>query len=101
MFLLRLRMLFKAAGRDVLQLFYAWRHPSTPRAVKLGSLLLLAYLVSPFDLLPDWLPFVGVADDIAIATLAVPFLLRRLPSDARRDTEFSARNFLGRFAFWR
>jgi uncharacterized membrane protein YkvA (DUF1232 family) len=101
MFLLRLRMLLKTAGRDVLQLFYAWRHPSTPRAVKIASLLLVAYLVSPFDLLPDWLPVIGIADDIAVAALLVPFLLRRLPADARRDSEFSSRNLLGRFAFWR
>jgi uncharacterized membrane protein YkvA (DUF1232 family) len=101
MFLLRLRMFFKAAGRDLLQLGYAWRHPSTPRSVKLGSLLLLAYVVSPIDVLPDWLPLLGITDDILVASLAVPFLLRKLPADARRDTEFSSRNFWRRFGFWK
>lgn len=101
MFLLRLRMLLKTAGRNGFQLLFAIWHPATPRAVKLGALLLLGYLISPFDLLPDWLPLLGVADDVAIAALLIPFLLNRLPEQARRDTELSSRSLLGRFAFWR
>ena len=50
---LRIRRLFRTTGREALILWYAFRNPATPGAIKLGSVLLLAYLLSPIDLLPD------------------------------------------------
>lgn len=44
-----------------------------------------AYLISPVDLLPDVIPFLGVVDDIVLVPLAVRFLLDRLPAAVRKD----------------
>jgi uncharacterized membrane protein YkvA (DUF1232 family) len=61
-------------------LFFAWRHPLTPAYMK-GLLTALAlYIVSPIDLLPDYLPVVGIADDTALLTGAVLFLTNLLPA---------------------
>ncbi|HVL58129.1 MAG TPA: YkvA family protein [Burkholderiaceae bacterium] len=78
----RLRLLFKRFGRDALVLLFALRHPSTPRSVKLGVALMALYLVSPIDLIPDFLVLLGITDDVALLAIGVPVLLRRLPLDA-------------------
>jgi uncharacterized membrane protein YkvA (DUF1232 family) len=38
--------------------------------------LILVYVISPIDILPDWIPIIGVVDDIALITFAIPFLLK-------------------------
>jgi uncharacterized membrane protein YkvA (DUF1232 family) len=43
----------------------------TPQRVALFAAL--AYVVSPLDVLPDWLPFLGQADDVAVVTAALAF----------------------------
>jgi uncharacterized membrane protein YkvA (DUF1232 family) len=99
--LLRLRRLLKSAGRDVTQLYYACRNPQTPRAVKLAAGLLLVYLISPFDLVPEVVPVFGLLDDITLAAFAIPALLRRLPQSARMQAEVDSEALLRRLAFWR
>jgi uncharacterized membrane protein YkvA (DUF1232 family) len=99
--MLRLRKLLKIAGRDLALLWYACRNPATPKSVKLGALALALYLVSPIDLIPDWIPLAGWLDDVTIATLAIPFLLRMVPLAQREQAEQQGDGFLRRFAFWR
>jgi uncharacterized membrane protein YkvA (DUF1232 family) len=78
----RLKLLFQRIGRDALVLLFACRHPSTPRSVKLGVALMALYLISPIDLIPDFLVLLGITDDVALLAIGVPFLLRRVPLDA-------------------
>lgn len=37
--------------------------------------LVFVYLISPLDIIPDWLPVVGVLDDFALLALAIPMLI--------------------------
>lgn len=37
--------------------------------------LVLLYLISPLDFIPDWIPVIGVFDDIALLALAMPMLI--------------------------
>lgn len=53
----------------------------------LALLLVALYGVNPFDLVPDFIPFVGVVDDAAM--LAV--LWRALRKDATRFVEWESR----------
>lgn len=46
----------KALKRDILSLYYAVHHPSTPWYCKLLPWLVLAYALSPLDLIPDFIP---------------------------------------------
>lgn len=38
--------------------------------------LALVYLISPIDIIPDWIPVIGVLDDLAILTFAIPLLVK-------------------------
>ena len=49
-----------------LVVYYALQSPALPRKDKAKIIAALAYLVLPFDILPDAIPVVGVIDDAAI-----------------------------------
>jgi uncharacterized membrane protein YkvA (DUF1232 family) len=45
--------------------------PVLPRAVKIVLAAAVVYLVSPIDLVPDFIPFVGYLDDLLLAAVLV------------------------------
>ena len=47
-----------------------------PRRAKVGLALLLASLVSPLDLVPDFIPLVGQLDDAVLVAIAVAYVVR-------------------------
>jgi uncharacterized membrane protein YkvA (DUF1232 family) len=49
---------------------------SLPRGVRVRLWLLLAYLVSPLDLIPDVVPVLGYADDVVVVALALRSVVR-------------------------
>ncbi len=56
--------------------------PDTPWTVKGILLLAILYLLSPFDLVPDWIVGLGLLDDLVIVSLLVGWAIRlvnRLP----------------------
>ncbi|NAW50410.1 DUF1232 domain-containing protein [Elizabethkingia argentiflava] len=40
--------------------------------------LAILYVLSPIDIIPDWIPVIGAMDDIAVLSLAIPALIREL-----------------------
>jgi len=52
------------------------RDPSLPRGVRIRLWLLLGYLASPIDLVPDFVPIVGYADDALIVAIALRSVVR-------------------------
>lgn len=77
----RLTLLWSVIRGDARQLWFALRHPAAPGWLKLGTALIALYLLSPVDIVPDWLPVIGVVDDLVLVPLAIRWLLRRLPQD--------------------
>lgn len=57
---------------------------SLPRGVRIRLALLMAYLAIPFDLIPDFLPIIGYADDAIIVALVLRSTVRRAGLDAVR-----------------
>jgi uncharacterized membrane protein YkvA (DUF1232 family) len=59
--------------------------PATSRPVRLALLLLLAWLLSPIDLIPEFLPGIGPLDDVVVAALVLRWAGRRSgPAALRR-----------------
>ena len=77
----RLPLLWAVLSGDALKLWFALRHPAAPGWLKLGTALIALYVLSPIDLIPDVLPFIGVVDDLVLVPLAIRWLLKRLPPD--------------------
>jgi uncharacterized membrane protein YkvA (DUF1232 family) len=58
--------------------------PATPQSVKLAFWGLLAYLVNPIDLIPDFLPVIGPLDDLILAAIVLRWATRRVGAEAVR-----------------
>jgi uncharacterized membrane protein YkvA (DUF1232 family) len=83
----RLTLLWVLVRGDARQLWFALRHPAAPGWLKPAVALLLLYLFSPVDLIPDALPVIGIVDDLVLLPLAVRWLLSKLPASLRRDLD--------------
>jgi uncharacterized membrane protein YkvA (DUF1232 family) len=53
---------------------------STPLGVRLALLGLLAWLISPIDLVPEFIPVLGPLDDVIVAVLVLRYVRRRVGS---------------------
>lgn len=86
----RLTVIWMAVRGDGRRLWHALRHPQAPGWLKAGAAALVLYLLSPVDLMPDMLPFLGVLDDLVIVPLALRWLLARLPAHIREHADAQA-----------
>ena len=63
----------------LIALWKLFKHPDTPRPAKLVAILVLAYAVSPIDLVPDFIPVLGLLDDIVLLPLGIALAVRLTP----------------------
>ena len=80
----------KALKREALTLWVAARDPRTPPAAKLLAAAVAAYAFSPIDLLPDFIPVLGLLDDLLIVPLGVWAALRLIPAPLLAEFRASA-----------
>jgi len=85
----RLALLWTLVRTDARRLWFALRHPAAPGWLKVGAALIVAYVISPIDLLPDVLPVIGVVDDLVLVPLAIRWLLNRLPPEIANAPGFT------------
>jgi uncharacterized membrane protein YkvA (DUF1232 family) len=81
----RLSLLWTVIRGDARLLWLALKHPLSPRWLKPAVALMVIYVISPIDLIPDVVPFLGVMDDVVLVPLAIRFVLKRLPARVRDD----------------
>jgi uncharacterized membrane protein YkvA (DUF1232 family) len=55
--------------------------PRVPRGAKVAILLAGLWLLSPIDLLPEFLPIIGPLDDVLVVALALRYAARRVPRE--------------------
>jgi uncharacterized membrane protein YkvA (DUF1232 family) len=57
------------------------RDPRVPRSAKVAVLIAGIWVVSPIDLIPEFLPVIGPLDDVVVVALALRYAARRVPRD--------------------
>jgi uncharacterized membrane protein YkvA (DUF1232 family) len=74
----------------LLRMLWSWlqgRYPSVPRRTLLSSLAALIYFVNPFDLVPDVLPLLGLADDAVVLAWVLAQVRRDIESFKAWETD--------------
>ncbi len=95
-FLADLKTKAKLIKRQSMVLYFAVRDPRTPIGVKLLAGAIVAYALSPIDLIPDFIPILGYLDEIILLPLAIAFALRLLPERVLHDAKVQAESALSR-----
>jgi uncharacterized membrane protein YkvA (DUF1232 family) len=82
--------------RDTLALYFAARDPRTPWYAKALAGAVVAYALSPFDLIPDFIPVIGYLDDLIVVPLGVVLVIKLVPASVMLDCRERARAFDGK-----
>ena len=89
-----LRAWARALKRDAMTLWFARRHAGTPVLAKVLAVVVLAYALSPIDLIPDFIPVLGLLDDLILLPALIWLALRLLPNAVRSDARRQAQDWL-------
>lgn len=84
----RLRDWARRLRAEALALYFAARDPRTPWYARLVVAGVVAYALSPIDLIPDFVPVLGYLDDLVLLPLGIALALRMIPAEvmaAARD----------------
>ncbi|MFZ5567911.1 MAG: YkvA family protein [Pseudomonadota bacterium] len=74
-----LRQRARALKAETHVLYLAARHPGTPWYAKLLVAGIVAYAFSPIDLIPDFIPVLGLLDDLVLIPLGIWLAIRLVP----------------------
>jgi uncharacterized membrane protein YkvA (DUF1232 family) len=76
--------------RDVYAQYLALRDPRTPWIAKVVGGIVVAYAVSPIDLIPDFVPVLGYVDDVLLLPLGILLVRRLIPAAVLEDARARA-----------
>jgi uncharacterized membrane protein YkvA (DUF1232 family) len=68
-------------------LYLASRDPRVPLAAKVITGFVVAYALSPIDLIPDFIPIIGYLDDLVLLPLAIWLAIRLIPKELWRECQ--------------
>jgi uncharacterized membrane protein YkvA (DUF1232 family) len=98
------KSLFRARtfGVDLYALYLSTRDGRTPWYARVLGLLVIAYLVSPIDLIPIVVPFFGLVDDLIIVPIGLKVVSSLVPAQVRAEAKARAgTSVVAHPRFWR
>jgi uncharacterized membrane protein YkvA (DUF1232 family) len=72
-------------------LYLAARDPRTPWYARLFIAGIVAYAFSPIDLIPDFLPVIGLLDDLILIPIGIALAIKMVPRDILADCRTRAK----------
>ncbi len=76
----RLKNWARLLKNDVVTLWFSYRHPQTPLVAKILAVLAVAYAFSPIDLIPDFIPVLGLLDELILLPMLIWLTLQLVPA---------------------
>lgn len=76
-----------AVTRNTYALYLATRDPRVPLPAKIIIGLVVAYTLSPIDLIPDFIPIIGYLDDLLLLPLGIWLAIRLVPPEVWRECQ--------------
>lgn len=80
--------------RDVMTLWFASRHPDAPWLAKALGVFVLAYALSPIDLIPDFIPVLGYLDDVILLPVLIWCAIKLMPVEVLQQCRSKAEQFI-------
>ncbi len=86
----RIRQFARTLKRETYALYLAYQHPDTPWYARVWAFGVVAYAISPIDLIPDFIPILGFLDDAILLPVGIWIAIRLIPPSVM--TECRARS---------
>ena len=99
----KLKIKAKLLKRDITALYLAYKRPETPWYAKAFTAVVVAYAVSPIDLIPDFIPILGYLDDLLLLPLGIAAAVKMIPGPVMEECrkEAEAMDISGKLqGFW-
>lgn len=90
----------KKLKSEIYILYYASRDPRVSWLTKLFIALLVAYILSPVDLIPDFIPVLGYLDDLIIVPVGITIALRMIPEPVVTEAKAKAGHLVRKAKSW-
>ena len=88
----RLKRKAKELKSEVQVLIIAYKDKRTPASAKILIGITAGYLLSPIDLIPDFIPVIGLLDDLIIVPFLIKLSLKLIPETVLEDARKEAFN---------
>ena len=75
---------------QVYALYLAHRDPRTPWYARVFTAIVVSYALSPIDLIPDFIPILGLLDDLVLVPIGLTLALKMIPEDVMVESRVAA-----------
>ena len=86
----QLKQQAKVLKNELRALYLAYQDPRVPWYAKLVVACVVAYALSPIDLIPDPIPVLGYLDDLILIPLGIKLALKMIPAQVMADCRMQA-----------
>lgn len=83
----------------VLAFIFSVLDKRSPMKTKVAAIIGLLYVLSPFDLVPDFIPFAGWLDDIILVPFGLSLVSNYIPQDVWQDAMARAEKIVKRIKY--
>ena len=90
----RIRSWARQLKAETIALWFCCRHHATPLAAKILATVVVAYALSPIDLIPDFIPVIGYLDDVILIPIGIYFTLKLIPLPVIDECRIQARAWM-------
>lgn len=80
--------------KELVALYFAYRMPGVPFYAKIIAALVVAYALSPIDLIPDFIPVIGYLDDLIIIPFGITLAIKLIPEDIMEECRVKAEKLI-------
>ncbi|HEY6365377.1 MAG TPA: YkvA family protein [Candidatus Binatia bacterium] len=87
---------------EIYALYLAVKNPRVPWYVKFSAVCVVAYALSPIDIIPDFIPVLGYVDDLILVPLGIALTIRMIPPEVLAECRANAQLKVpqGKFLGW-
>lgn len=90
----KMRAWARGIKHDGVTLWFAYKHADTPWAAKLLCVFVVAYALSPIDLIPDFIPVLGYLDDVILLPCLIWIAVRLVPPSVLAECRTKAAEWM-------
>lgn len=81
----------KILKKEIFALYLVYKRKDTPILAKVFTIVIVAYALSPIDLIPDFIPILGYVDDLILLPIGITLAIKLIPAnimkECRREAE--------------